>query len=171
MVIETLGAIFSGGAVGLVGSIATRIGDYFTKEQELKKTKIDHEHEIVLRNIDRKMMQLEYEGRNKLAVTEGEMAAEVEAAKAFQVSFSTEPKMYSNQSSLTPNQNWLLVVLDFVRGFIRPGITLYSLIFVTVLYFLGSPDEKATITEHAIFLSSTCTMWWFGIRSKGSSKK
>lgn len=167
MVIEALGAIFSGGATGLVGSLISRWFDQKKLEQDVKLEQIRHKNEIEMRSIDLKLMQQEYESKNRLAITEGEMAADVEAAKAFQVSYQTEPKMYSNQSSFTSSQNWLMVVLDFVRGFIRPGITVYLVILTTIIFFTSEPEYKKAIVDVVLYLCTTCVLWWYGIRSKG----
>ena len=104
-------------------------------------------------------------------------------AQAFAASFN-EPVRYSEGVQATPTQAWLLLLLDLVRGLVRPGLTVYLCFVTTVVYLqargllVASPltPEQAVgmvnqIIATVLYLTTTCVLWWFGTRSKQASPK
>lgn len=163
--------LFSGGFLGILGAIISRVADYKNKKLDIEISKLKFENERELRHIDERIMEAEWAGRNAVATTEGIAAMDVADSKSFQVSLTNEPKMYSNSKMITPGQNWMLVILDFIRGFIRPGLTAYLCILMSISYFKETGDEKAKIIETILTLTTTVCLWWFGTRSKDQKKK
>jgi hypothetical protein len=171
--LDLLGLITSGGVTGLFGAALDKTFGYFTKKQEIKAQESRQKHEIEMRKADAEILAQEYAARTNIAVVEAEAKKEVSADAAFTASFN-EPSMYSER-----NQNWSMTLLDFLRGFVRPGLTLYLAAIVTVMYFQAHAvlkaepiDVNATtaflnkITDAVIYLASTACLWWFGTRSK-----
>ena len=178
-----LTSVFSGGVTGLLGVVFQRFFDYQKNKLDLKAKEIDYAHQREMRKEDREMMLLEYDHRIKLqdSVNEGK---ESEAdSKAFSASFAMEPKQYSAGQKMTPAQGWVLVILDLLRGVIRPGLTVYLCIITTLMYLEAqaliqlygltfSNDQALSIHERitatVLYLTTTCVLWWFGTRNKGT---
>jgi hypothetical protein len=74
----------------------------------------------------------------------------------------------------------LFKLVDFVRGMIRPALTIYLAVVVSLLYWnmqeaLGDvstlkPDELYGLYREVvlsiIYVSTTVILWWFGTRNK-----
>ncbi len=170
---DLLGLITSGGVTGLFGAALDKTFGYFTKKQELKAQESRQLHEIAMRRADAEIMAQEWAARTKVASVEADAKMDVAASEAFAKSFN-EPQMFSER-----NGHWSMTLLDFVRGVVRPGLTLYLAAVVTAMYFQAqdalvgvSVDVAATInflnklTDAIIYLASTACLWWFGTRSK-----
>lgn len=191
--LETLGtifgAIFSGGATGIIGVIAQRFADYKNKQLDMQLENQRHANAVALREVDAKIMAqeaaakvqvvtLEGENANKLATIQNEGASDLADSAAFTKSYDLEPKLY-NQGKLTPRQNWVMVLLDAFRGSIRPVLTLYLCVLTTLIYFqarglLAQEDldvDRAMalndyIVHSILYLTTTIVLWWFGTRNK-----
>lgn len=148
-----------GGLTGLIGGIAQKVADYKTKKLELELLQKKTEAEIALRRVDAEIMAQEWAARTKVA--------EIETASAdFKASFN-EPEMYSANVKPTRQQSWLLVVVDFLRGFVRPFLTLYMCGVVTLLYWRtdGGSINPQTIVDTILYLAIMSCSWWFGSRT------
>ncbi len=122
-------------------------------------------------------MAQEWASRTKVAEIEGTSAIETESAKAFSAALTSEPKTY-HEGTLTTGQNWAMVVLDFIRGFIRPALTVYLCFITTVMYIKASrllngvvilPETAYSLVNQIIqtvlYLTSSCVLFWFGTRN------
>lgn len=178
---EALASLFGGGLTGLIGSVVSRIFDYKTKKLEIEQARERFAHEVAMRRVDAEILQAEYAGRTKVAEVEASGREAVADAQAFAASFN-EPVRYSADVAPTAGQGWLLVLLDVLRGLVRPGLTIYLCVITTMVYLqarwlLGagiSPDAaQATldrIIETVLYLTSACTLWWFGSRVKSQPR-
>lgn len=179
---EVLGAlvtsILSGGVTGIIGVAVQRIADYKNKELDLKLSAQKFEHERSLRAIDVALMEKEWSGRLRIAETESQVAVDSSDALAFSQSFK-EPPMYSAKVRLTAREGWLLVMLDFLRGIVRPGLTIYLCVLTSLIYWHARGLLRAEILTQAealslvklvvgtvLYLTTTCILWWFGTRNK-----
>lgn len=182
MLLTLLGTVFSGilagGATGIVGVFAQRFFDWLNTREKLKQEKQQQDFELEKRRIDVQVTAAEWAGRVKVAETEGDTAKDVAESNAFAASMFKEPERYSG-GNLTAGQNWLLVFLDFCRGIVRPALTIYLCVLVTLLWLearrivgkedLGpkeAVDLMQTIIGSIIYVWTTCTLWWFGTRNK-----
>lgn len=149
-----------GGITGLVGGIAQKWADYKTKKLEIELAKQKAEHEIAMRKVDAEIMSQEFAGRVKVADIEAD-------GKAFAASFN-EPTLYSEKVNPNEKQGWLLVVVDFLRGIVRPFLTLYLCGITTVMYLRtdGGRIDPQSVVDTVLFLTTTATCWWFGSRGK-----
>jgi len=184
--LELLGAAFSsivgGGMTGILGVVVQRIADFKNKQLDLQLNKQKYEYELTLRKVDAEIMAHEWAGRTKVAEVEASGREAVADSQAFAASFN-EPQRYSDPSRANNTQTWLLVILDFIRGIVRPGLTIYLCVITTLIYFqarelLGSsiPEEHAyeilkTIIGTILYLTTTCLLWWFGSRNKQPAPK
>lgn len=177
---SVLGNVLSGGATGLIGVIAQRWADYQNRKLEIQLEKQRAENALAVRKQDLEIMDREWRGRVEVAQTEGATAVSVADANAFAKSFQMEPKQYSDSSKLTPRQQWVMVGLDALRGAIRPLLTVYLCLLTTLVWFqvrsvLGQTqgmDVAAAmevwkmVVGQILYLTTTCTLWWFGTRNK-----
>lgn len=169
-----LSSIFGGGVTGIFGVLAQRFFDLKKYKLDLEQSKLKYEHEINLRKVDAEIMQLEYAGRTKVAEVEAD-------AKAFAASFN-EPVKYSEGVAYSGKQGWLMVILDFVRGLVRPVLTTYLCVLTTLIYFHARTLLKADglqaisaemsvelvkyIISTILYLTTTCVLWYFGTRNR-----
>ena len=174
-----VGSIFSGGATGIIGVIAQRFADYKNKQLDMELEKQRFSQQVEMKRIDAEIMKEEYAAKKEIVQVETAGATDVADAQALAASFAMEPKRYSNEATLTPGQNWLMILLDFFRGAIRPALTLYLCALVTVIYFLARDKVKAEdldadqaldllklLIGTILYVWTTCTLWWFGTRNK-----
>lgn len=148
-----------GGLTGLIGGIVQKFADYKTKKLELQLIEKKTEAEIAMRRVDAEIMKEEWAQRTKVA--------QIETASAdFKASFN-EPELYSAKVDPNEKQGWLLVFVDFLRGFVRPFLTLYMCGIVTVLYFRtdGGTVNPQSIVDTLLYLATMSCSWWFGSRT------
>lgn len=170
---------FGGGLTGLLGGVVDKVFTYKTKKLEIEQNRERFAHEVNMRKADAEIMAQEWAARTKVAEVEGEAKVAVEDSKAFAVSLATEDKNYLDYlDKLNSKQDWFFVVLEFVKGMIRPGLTLYLCLLTTLLYVKASklvPSEidpsqalamVDSIMNTIMYLTTTCVLWWFGTRNK-----
>lgn len=175
------GSIFSGGATGLLGVIFQRFADYKNKQLDMQLENQRAANELLLKQAEAEIMKQEWAARTQVAQIEGDTAKDVAASQAFAASFQMEPQRYSEATKLTYGQQWVMVLLDVFRGFIRPALTVYLCALTTMVYFqaralLGKEDldiEQALeldkmIVGTILYLTTTIVLWWFGTRNKAA---
>ena len=173
-----LGSIFSGGITGLLGVAFQRFFDFLKVKQELEMKKMDHEHEANMRRIDGELMAQEWAARTQVATIEATAKETVAAETSFAASFGMEPKQYSARANIGPVTGFLLVLLDFLRGLVRPGLTVYLCAITTLIYVEAraimasvsfTSADAINVHDHIIstilYLTTTCVLWWFGTRN------
>lgn len=176
-------SIIGGGATGLLGVIIQRFADHKNKQLDMEKIKSQNDHEIALRKVDAEIMQQEWAARTQVAETEGYYKESVEDSKAFASSLMSEPQLYSVNVKPNKFQGSMLVILDFIRGLVRPGLTIYLCVLTSLIYFhaykmLGVAMESTQAYEvlkliigTVLYLFSTCLLWWFGVRNKAPAPR
>jgi hypothetical protein len=183
-VIGAAGAILSGGATGLIGVVAQRAFDAWNKAQDLKRERQQQEFELEKRDKDAAIMAQEWAARTRVAEVEAAGREAVADAQAFSASFSAEPARYAEGArpeGKVGALGWFLeVVVDCVRGIIRPGLTLYLCWIATQMYveskgtlealkIVPDPASLVDVHKHIVFtllyLFTTCVLWWFGTRN------
>lgn len=172
-----IASVLSGGLTGIIGSVAQGIFAYKSKQLDVELQKEKYINELELRKADAAIMAQEWASRTQIAQTEASAQVDSEDAKAFTTALTSEPQRYS-EGQLTNKQNWLMVLLDFCRGIIRPGLTLYLCGITTAVYFhakdlMGhdmSPEQSyqlvMQIVNTILYLTTTCVLFWFGTRNK-----
>jgi len=170
----TITSLLSGGVTGIFGSVVSNITDYF--EQKRK-----NQQEIKLRELDIQEMQKEYEARKQVAAVKT-------SAETQQASYEHDSRSYSK--GLDIKSAWVkifLVFVDFVRGMVRPALTLFLIWLVwdtrqevqMIIDQAGldalSPEQAigiySAIVDMILFLASTAVTWWFGTRPRKSQKQ
>lgn len=165
------GGLF-GGITGLIGAGTQMYFEYKTAQLRIEEAKIKNAHELAV-------MSAEWAGRERVAQVEATGAEAVADANALAASFKMEPEMYSAGQKLSPTQRWVFVVLDAIRGLIRPGLTLYLAAVTTYILWLVQQrlsvavltasealDVWRMVVSTVMYLTTTCVLWWFGTRNK-----
>ncbi len=135
-----------------------------------------------MREADAKIMAQEWAARTQVATIEGETREAEADARTLSASYQLEPQQYSAAVKPTRGQGWLLVLLDVLRGVVRPGLTIYLCVLTTQIYNelaskVGqiSQDQQfemvKLIVGTILYLFTTVTLWWFGTRNKGAQPK
>lgn len=167
--------ILSGGATGLLGTIATAW-------VSLKKAKENNRHAESMAELQHKQALAEAEADLKTAQTEGEiqqsLANTKAAAEGLAKSYEHDQRRYATGKLGWFARGWMVAV-DVARGFMRPGLTLYLVILTSLMYWqmldiLGGFEQSVGageimslvqhITVTVLYLTTTCVAWWFGGR-------
>lgn len=175
-------AIIGGGATGILGAAVQRYADYKGRQLDLQAQASRQAHEVSMREADAKIMAQEWAARTQVATIEGETREAEADVRAIEASYQLEPKQYSGSVKPTRGQGWLLVLLDVLRGVVRPGLTIYLCVLTTQIYneLAGqvgplTADQRYETTKLIVgtilYLFTTVTLWWFGTRSSGKQPK
>jgi len=179
-----------GGITGVCGSLLTGWLGY-------KNTKLKNEHEQKMVALETAAMKEEAKMQIQIAKTEIEGAVELADANVYlegqkagnQKSFSDEwiDKLFSVEGYMRFFSIPIAIILamafafiDFLRGIMRPGLTLYLTGMTTVITWMAwdimqkHALESMTIQQAieiynqvisiVIYLTVTCVCWWFSDR-------
>ena len=147
------GAILTGGATGLLGTVSSGLFDYFKQKQR-------NRHTLAMMMEERKTLELEIQGRERVAVIEAESAQEIAASKAFAASYQTDQARYSK------GDHPALVWVDVTRGFTRPVITVALVAITTAFYFTAGEETQRQVVASVLYVTTAAVLWWFGTRVK-----
>lgn len=176
---ELLSSVLGGGVTGLLGAVVTKWSDYKTKKLEIEASRERFAHEVAMRKVDAELMAQEFAARVKVAETEAAGREAVADAEAFKTALTNEPKRYSDADKVTVGQNWAFVVLDLIRGSVRPLLTVYLCAITTMVYMQARaligpggaaiPADEAVgllrlIVNTVLYLTSSAVLFWFGTR-------
>ena len=182
--------LLSGGLTGILGNLVTQFIGYFQKRQEQK-------HQIALMNAQTDNLIRQTEAKVKGAIDLEEMKAFSESIKAA----SKQPNLLPPSALDKLLQHWwgiipgiiisiLFGVVDILKGFMRPGITLYLATmsgYITIAAY-GIVREAALtsglpldpiealglleiIVHTVLYMTSTIFGWWFGDRRSAKFMK
>ncbi len=156
--LDSLFAILTGGASGLLGTALSAATDWFARRQR-------HTHEIELRRLDMEAARIEAASAERVAAVEAEGARDAAAWAAMETSHREAARRWSRGDS-----HWLVAV-DVVRGLMRPCLTAGALALVAAVYFsLGETDiemldVRPRMIDTVLYIATTCVLWWFGARA------
>ncbi len=176
-------SVMAGGATGIIGAIVSRVGDYYKDKQEIEKLKLKYENEIELRHADARIVELEYAGRNTVAMTEGQNASDIAETRAFEASYQFDSARLSSPSKLSKFWSGYLAFFDGLRSAVRPSLTAILCITMLIVYLEAAriikdkpitPDQAfeiyMQIATNIIYLNSCVVLWWFGTSYKNKKK-
>jgi hypothetical protein len=181
MLMGLISSILGGGATGLLGVAFQRFFDFLKVKQDIELAKLNNEHARDMRKIDAELLDKEWAARTQVATIEAESRQSAAADNAFSASFAMEPKQYSAKVKVGPVAGFMLVLLDFLRGIIRPGLTVYLCAITTMVYLQARAvvemsgatlDPAAAMSTYTmiintiLYLTTTCVLWWFGTRNR-----
>ena len=193
MLIETI----LGGVTGLLGNVVSGIFKYKNTKLEMEKNKIQNSHDLAMIAAETEAMIMEAKANIKITQAQVEGAIEIEDSKAFMESQKQGNKaLLDNQwvnALLSVEGKWakLLTVpiaslisilfgfVDFLRGIIRPILTVYLCGVTTWVTWMaweimqahgvGMTAVQATVifndvTSIVTYLTVSTVTWWFGDR-------
>lgn len=172
---DALGSILGGGATGLFGTIATAFVSY-------KKIKEENRHKEQMAVVNQQTIRLEGELNLRQAQVEGEiqqsLADTKAAAEGLVASYEHDQRRYAT-GKLGKFGRFLMVLVDFARGSMRPGLTTYLVVLTTLMYVemltlvnglqgALNGSNAVVLLQHIImtvlYLTVTCVTWWFAGR-------
>ncbi|CCO22213.1 hypothetical protein [Maridesulfovibrio hydrothermalis] len=179
MIGDAILSIVTGGATGLLGSLFTGIFGYFEEKRK-------NAHEIEMRRLDMEEMDKEWQYRQRAADREAETRLQESADDLMQASYANDTATYSAGHDLPKWGVIPLLLVDMIRGLIRPALTviLIWMIYSTrrevmeVLNAAGitaiTPDSALKIYNEVVssilYCGTTALLWWFGSRQIRKSK-
>ncbi len=187
---SAVGSVLTGGITGLAGTAITAFVEL--KKQKLENTREEKKygHELDLQSLDNEAMKEEWNQRIKvagveadkataIATTEAESAREIADAELMKVSLLSDKATYATGDKA--KNSILFIVVDFIRGTIRPALTYTSvgmMIYLTIKLFAvaeGLNESLAVdyvqgllhqVISVVLYVGTTCILWWFGTRNK-----
>lgn len=154
---EFIGSVLTGGATGLLGTAISHVFSYFKEKQKNQQT-------LAIMKEDRETLKMEIEGRERVASIEAESAKDIADSKAFSTSMNSDKARYSSG-----NSKWLVMV-DVVRGLIRPVLTVGLVIFVGIIWATSNdPTIDKQVVATVLYVCTAAVLWWFGTRVKQQS--
>lgn len=157
----------AGGITGIIGSISSAIVNY-------KMKKLEYEHEERMRQLEMEAKKVEIEVAK--AKIEGELnLAEQntlkESYKELLKQYFTPFYYESLPDWMKPIIAFMFALLDFIRGIIRPLVTIILLglsFWLGYKAYLANPESFTTsatiIVTAIIYLTVTAVSWWFADR-------
>ncbi len=157
--LDLLMGVLSGGVTGLIGTVISGGMKFFENKQK-------HGHELAIMDMEIKQMHVEAEIAKDVAELEMEGKDRQAAWSALEASYKESTSRMS-----TGDSQWLVMV-DVVRGLMRPVITLGLLLGIGVIYFTVGADTTlpdgtpmtVNIIQTVLFVGTTAVLWWFGTR-------
>lgn len=176
---------------GLFGVITGLLGTGLTSFTNLKMQKLKNEHDIALVRAETEAMKAEAEANIKITETQvqGELAM-IEEQNFGKVLEAGNKPVLSNQNLAKLFEHWstaifgtiivfLLGIVEFLRTFMRPGLTAYLVILTSWITWysadiLSAKAELLSATEASglflkvveivIYLTVSSVTWWFADR-------
>jgi len=175
--LSTILGIFTSGGFGVIAGL---VGSWATKREERKTLELNINHELAMAEIEAKRdaqdqahsLALADKGM-ELAQLEGEIAVDTAEMDNVGETIRAQGKSSGN------------AIVDGILRFVRPLITGYLLVIVTVIGFklhtlLGGFESLPIndvfelykhIIYQTVFLTVTAVAWWFGSRGVSKGKK
>lgn len=185
MVLETI----LGGVTGLVGNVISSIMTY--KTQKLK-----NQHEQMMMKLETAAMRAEAEANIRITKAQVEGAVELADSQAYMASIHAGNKPMLDEKwvdkLLSIEGRWKFITIpiaclvavlfgfvDWLRGFMRPALTMYLTILTTAITWMAwdimqkhgvemTADQAVAVFNQVIaiviYLTVSCVTWWFGDR-------
>lgn len=181
-ILSGITSLLGGGITGIVGTVVSSVYTYKSKQLDIDLEKTKYANEIELKKADAAIMAQEWSARTQIASTQADAVKDENDSKAFAASLTSEPQRYA-EGPLTTKQNWLMVLLDFFKGMIRPSMTIYLAALTTLIYLQaealighGVTQDQAAglvskIIDTVLYLTTTVILWWFGSRAHDKKEK
>ena len=158
--LDLLMGVLSGGVTGLLGTVISGGMKFFENRQK-------HAHDLAIMQAENEQMVVEAQIAKDVAELDMESKDRTAAWSALEASYKESTSRIS-----TGDSAWLIMV-DVVRGLMRPAITLGTLTLMGVIYFtvaqgMVGPDNipvQVTIIQTVLYIATTSVLWWFGTRN------
>jgi len=182
-----IGTVFGGGATGLIGVLIQRWFDHRKQQADLDLVRINLEAARATRELElaaqERMAKLTAESQERLADMQAQQRAMESADGLMAASYGHDRATYLPRSAVERSRvaTWLMAMVDFARGMIRPGSTAYLLGLTTALWLwcrqltdqggVTLTNDQALqlqlrVIETVLYLTTTTVTWWFGVRGQ-----
>lgn len=180
-----LGGVLSGGATGLLGVLLQRFFDYKSKSQDIELHKLNLANTIELSKLESERAFIRAEVERQQAELDA-IARETEAdSRNLVASYENDRAAYLTPGAQLGKGFWpgtirfMMALVDFMRGILRPAMTAYLCGLVTIMFLwvrevaananLTLTSDQAvqimlTIISTILYVFTTCATWWFGSR-------
>lgn len=175
--IELLSSAFGG---GLVGAIASGFGKFMDNRKELKMLELEHQHDIAMSTHEKDMARMQLESERALATIDADVRISEADYASLEASMEADTARYAGVDT-SKTSRWLVLV-DVVRGLMRPAITGTLTVYLVALTFYcfakyGVEFDSANVAAMTFAviegLSTTATLalsWWFGSRNHATRR-
>jgi len=153
-------SVLTGGATGLIGTVISGGMKFFENKQK-------HAYELDVMEMEIKQMNVE------AAIAKDIKELDMEGKDRQAAWASLQASYKESTSRMSKGDSAWLVMVDVVRGLMRPVITLGLLIMIGAIYFtvavdLAGPDGvpmRVFIINTVLYVGTTAVLWWFGTRN------
>jgi hypothetical protein len=182
-----LTGVLGGGATGLLGVLLQRYFDHKNRQLDIEIVKLNHQNALALADKETERSRLRADADTAMAEQDTQ-AREAEAdARSLVASFEHDKATYLDPAAqrrkgrVGAALSLMMGLVDFVRGVLRPGLTIYLTVIVTLMFrelmvLLGARGYVfdngeivkllAQIVATLLYCFTTCVVWWFGSRPK-----
>lgn len=174
--IDAISGLFSGGLTGVLGALVTNVADYFEKRNERK-------HRLEMRKLDLEELDKEYSYQKSMAEAEQTFELDKAGYDLQEASYEHDAASYSRGMKI---ERWwlkaMLVFVDFIRGLVRPALTLFLIWLVwetrmEVKAIIDASGLESIAPERAVdiysqvvhmilYMAGMTVAWWFGTRPR-----
>lgn len=167
-------APLAGGVTGLLGTAFTYVMNYFKAKQDAQARAEEAKVNLEIAQLEVKKLETMAAGNIQQAIIQGDTSIALASHEADKATYATT--ITTDTPVLV---RYLLGFVDFLRGFIRPGTTLgYGALFAWLVILAVGTVGAAKLAETqadklidaAIYLATTTTLWWFGVRPLSKEK-
>ncbi len=151
---DILGAVVTGGATGLIGTVIGGVAKHFERKQQTADKKLDYEHELTLHKLNASDRNDERESESKLA----ELNADL----------SLRTASYAHDTNYGKPYKWVISVLRLFRPVLTLGLVAGCFYVIPKLVNID-PALAPVLADQYLYLVVTAVVWWYGTRDTGKS--
>lgn len=173
---DALMAVVGGGATGILGSAVQSLFHYKTRALDIQQENVRLAH-------DAKMVEVEATANLRILQQEASAQADNNAYAMQTVSYDHDKRQYMPEHGAP---TWIIAalgVVDVIRGLVRPSLTLYVAVAITIILVeanalvesvdgLGAEVRLTAAMEiwrMVAYIATTIFFWWFGQRPQKKS--
>lgn len=189
LITTILGGVFSGGATGLLGLLLQRWFDQRKAQTDLQLVQLQLASAERTRQIElqaQERMAAKAADVQALQATLDAQAREAEAAeRSYAASLAADAPRFTTPAAQEGTGRShavvrvLMAIVDGVRGLMRPAMTTYSLVLLTMVFWwvrelyqraglAMTPEQIHQLAMQCVgtvfYLATTGYVWWFGVR-------
>ena len=193
--LEIIGGLFtsvlSGGATGLIGVLLQRYFDLQHKKQDIEIIKLNHQNTLELSKLESARADSRNAAEVSMAEVDAEARGDEAASKSLIAALENDKATYLDKGAQSlPGfvggaVTLMMGFVDFLRGFIRPGMTAYLCVLVTYMFMwarnlmdvhgISFTPEQITgivvqIVSTILYVWTTVSLFWFGTRPPKSAE-
>ena len=160
---------------GLVGAIASSLNKVMDNRKDIKVLELNLQHDKDMSQHEAAMAKMQLDSQQALASVDAEVRLGEADYRSLEASMEADQARYANVDT-TKTSKWFVLV-DFIRGIMRPVITSTLTVYLIVVTFYSfatygvtfESHEVAAMTFAVVDAMTTCASlslsWWFGSRS------